>query len=179
MSVFGITDVVANRMCVGCGACAVRPAGEASMRWTVREIHEADLDGLSAGALARASAVCPFSDACPDEDALARDLGPGERLEAGPEVGGYRRVVPGRLADDRLLAWASSGGLTGYVLRKLLVQGQVDGVVHVRSTGAADGPLVDYTVSTTREEVLARGKSRYHSVEFSAVFNRLRGNGPR
>ncbi|MBK8018945.1 MAG: Coenzyme F420 hydrogenase/dehydrogenase, beta subunit C-terminal domain [Betaproteobacteria bacterium] len=71
---------------------------------------------------------------------------------------------------------SSSGGLTTWLLEALLERGDIDGVVHV---SASDSPLFMYTVSTTRDGLGARGKSRYYAVEVSEVLNAVRGNGRR
>lgn len=176
---FDIRAVVAGRLCVGCGACAAATRGRAVMRWTEHELFEADLTGLDAGEIVRATAVCPFSDDAGNEDALAAGLWDGVPLDSDPAVGRYLTVGAGRILDSASVVKSSSGGLTTYVLQQLLQRGLVDGVIHVRDSTPGAPTLVEYAVSRGSDALLEGAKSRYHPIEMSGVIDRIRGDGKR
>ncbi len=176
VSVDGIRPVVEGGYCVGCGACAV--ASEGRIRFaedqTFRRVPV--LAAVEADDLQRAGRACPFSPTAPDETEIARIVHT-EATRQADEVGRYLSLTAGRVSDDAVVMRSSSGGLTTWVLSRLLETGAIDGVVHV---GAAEGAeLFEYAVSHTTEQLQANRKSQYYNCEFSQVVAELKGNGKR
>ncbi|MFC7404636.1 Coenzyme F420 hydrogenase/dehydrogenase, beta subunit C-terminal domain [Georgenia alba] len=172
-----ILDVVARRMCVGCGACAVRTGGAVPVTIGRRGYYEADPQGADRATLAAACRVCPFANESPDEDEVASEVF-ASTLPVDGRVGRYLGTYAGRLADDDAVYRSSSGGLTSWFLAELLSRGEVDRVIHVGPTSS--GPrLFEYRVASTAEELLASRKSAYYSTTFADVVRGLRGDGRR
>lgn len=172
----GISPVIDGGFCVGCGACAV--ASEGRIRFTEDETFRRVPVLAQAGAddLRRAERACPFSPTALDETEIGRIVHTGAPQQAA-EVGRYLSLTAGRMRDDAAVMRSSSGGLTTWVLTRLLEAGAIDGVVHV---GTADGTeLFEYAVSHSTQELQANRKSQYYNCDFSQVVNGLKGNGKR
>lgn len=170
-----IKDVVANDACVGCGACEVATGGRVMLQLTPRQTYVSDLGGADEEVLATASAVCPFADESPDEDAVASEVFP-ESLPHDPRIGRHLGMYAGRVVDESRVTSSSSGGMTTWLLTELLSRGLVDGVVHV---GRGDGAMFEYVVSRSVEEADGRRKSQYFPVNFASALESIRGDGKR
>ncbi|MEG6508893.1 Coenzyme F420 hydrogenase/dehydrogenase, beta subunit C-terminal domain [Methyloligella sp. 2.7D] len=174
---FSISDVVQRGLCVGCGGCAVA-CGSVTMRLNESGAYEASLEEVGPVERAELGAVCPFSDAAPDETAIAEELFGKSGQAQDPRTGYYLSLNAGRVADTETVTDSSSGGLTSWLLIQLLERGMIDGVIHV-GEGREEGRLFDYCVSTSTEELLQRRKSQYYSTELSAALRAVRGDGKR
>ena len=171
----GIAQVVERGMCVGCGACSIRTGGAISVALGPIGLYQADLRSATEGQLESASRVCPFSDAAKDEDQLASERH-GE-LERDQRIGRHLSIHVGRLTDPDRLMGSSSGGLTSWLLERLLDQGIGDAVIHVgRGEG---GELFEYRISQTAADLLNSRKSIYSSTTLTDVIQRIRGDGSR
>lgn len=173
--VFGIEDVVSRGLCIGCGGCSVRTSGKVSVTLGRYGVMQADLTQATPDDIEAASRVCPMSDHAKNESTLAAERFP--KLPEDPEVGHHHLVLAGRLSDEAQLPQSSSGGLTTFVLRRLLETNEIDGVVHVgRASGTS---LFTYSVSRSTDELLAKRKSDYYSTTFADAIRSLRGDGNR
>ncbi len=171
----GITEVVDRKMCIGCGACSVRTSGAIPVTLGRFGLYEADVSRATDAQLSAASRVCPFSDMSKDEDELARDRH-GE-LARDSRLGRHLSIHAGRVVDQERLLGSSSGGMTSWVLERLLEKGVGDAVIHVgRSEGAE---LFEYTISHTADELQASRKSIYSSTTFAGAVATIRGDGRR
>ncbi|GLJ60716.1 coenzyme F420 hydrogenase [Microbacterium barkeri] len=172
-----IEDVVARGMCVGCGACSVATSGRVVVRFTSIGMRQADLEGVSPADIARGDQVCPFSDNAPDEDQLDAPTDWGRRLSHDHRIGRYSLVAAGRRVDESALLESSSGGLTSWIVGRLLKEGLVDGILHV-GDGGPDG-LFSYNVSHSLAEADGRRKSKYYAVTLAELVQEIQGNGKR
>ncbi len=122
--------------------------------------------------LERASQVCPFADS-PDETAMAKRLFPAARYQ-DDAIGRYEAIYAGWSAKHRALA--GSGGLTRWLLARLLETGAIDFVVTVDSKAFGDaGDLFTSAIHTTAGSYLENcSASAYFPVEFDSVIARLR-----
>ncbi len=153
-----IDDIVAHRLCSGCGACAyISPdryqmidTAEHGRRPSRRRAHgdrTSDRDAVR---------VCPgvglehtFDRSDPG---LIRDLLQGW----GPVL----EVWEGHATDESIRFNASSGGATSAIAMACIEQGGMHGVLHIKAR--SDAPILNETVlSTTREEILQATGSRY------------------
>lgn len=165
--------IVAGDFCSGCGGCAVASAGRIPLRFQPDGRYLPDLTDASDADLAAAAGVCPFSAAGPDEDAIAEVLFPD--LPQHPAIGRHADCHVGHVAEPGFRDRGSSGGLTSWVAARLLEDGDVDGIIHVRPAarpagpGAIDAPLFRFAISRSAGELATGAKSHYHPVELSAV----------
>ena len=161
------TRVVEGGYCIGCGACAARPSGEMHIVMDAEGRYQAQINGVAPHDF---GAVCPFSTASANEDAIAAGRFGNAPLHDG--IGRHLACYAGHATDPLLRANGSSGGLTTWLLAELLDKGIVDGVLHVAPT--EDDVLFRYAVSSSPADVVARAKSRYYPVEMSQVLASVR-----
>ncbi|WP_155918050.1 Coenzyme F420 hydrogenase/dehydrogenase, beta subunit C-terminal domain [Marmoricola sp. URHB0036] len=173
--------VVSSGVCVGCGACAVTAPEHLEMRLTERGEYlpfardGRELDQLDEQVLADTSKVCPFSNSSRDEDAIGADLYAGDGASHHEVVGHSRKIVAGHVAGGDFRDRGTSGGMTSWVLHRLLSSGEIDAVVHVASTlEGLPNPLSRYTISRSVEELLSGRKSRYHVQTLADVMEDVR-----
>lgn len=167
----GIIDVIESNTCVGCGACGVATGGRIPVTIRPRGYYEADIAGASPSDLATASRVCPFTNESENEDTVAGRLFPD--LPRDAQIGHYRSLFAGRVADEAEIPSSSSGGLTNWTASRLLERGLVDGVIHV---GNVEQPMFGYVVSTTVAELRDGRKSKYYPATFDEVLRGIRGD---
>lgn len=174
---FDIVDVVDNGICIGCGGCRIATDGRIQIGTDEYRTFVASLEDASSEDLALADRVCPFSDAARNEDAIAADLFGSTVRRKTQETGYYHSLRVGRVQSEEVLR-SSSGGLTTYLLGRLLDTGEVDGIIHVGE--ATDGDLLfSYTITETRHDLEYRRKSQYYPGQLSDVILALKGNGKR
>src|SRR3546814_12727707 len=70
-------------------------------------------------------------------------------------LGYYSMLAAGRVSDLSEIASSSSGGMTSWLLEKLLDAGVIDGVIHVGSADGGSGSLFRYEIgrASSRERV--------------------------
>jgi coenzyme F420-reducing hydrogenase beta subunit len=172
--------VVSSGVCVGCGACAVVAPDEIAVELTEQGTYVAfgrhgDLAALDGDVARRASEVCPFSNSSRNEDVIGAELFDDGVASHDDIVGYHRKIVAGHVVAGDFRELGTSGGMTSWVLHRLLTEGEVDGIVHVASTfDALPGALSHYTISRTVDELLSGRKSRYHVQTLVDVMQEVR-----
>lgn len=170
---FGIEDVVARGLCIGCGACSVITNGAVRVQVSLLGLYQADLEGVSAEARAKASRVCPMSNDAANEDLIA--AGSFKHLRHDDHIGYYAQTFAGSTSDKATILESSSGGMTTQFLSQALKDGIVDGVIHVGRTVGEVG--LDYVISYSVEELFTRRKSQYTSTTLAHVLDAVSGDG--
>lgn len=171
-----IKPVIANDICVGCGACAVLSNGQISMTRTADGacVAKVNTDG---DAVVDGAAICPFSDGAPDEDAHGAHLF-GDAPHHDGALGRFRATFAGYCSEAGWRDNGSSGGLTSWFLAQALAEGLIDAVVHVHPSSAY-GELFRYRVSRSVQQVQSGAKTRYYSVHFADALAEVRDSGER
>jgi len=179
----GISEsVVKKGFCVGCGACAATQDSSYRMQFDDRgvytpvqisevpirvvdpRIESADL----------ADAVCPFSPNARDETWLGKELH-GAAPKHDAKIGHYISIHVGAAEQGRFRAAGSSGGMTNWLLSKLIETGEIDAAVGVGEAGDNNGgPLFEYQVASTADDVKRFAKSKYYPVQLSEVIQAIR-----
>ena len=181
MSSSDLSLVVSTGVCVGCGACAVAAPEHIAVQLTENGTYlpvardGGDLAELDEEVGRDASVVCPFSNHSRNEDVIGAALFDGEGASHHDITGYYRKIVAGHVVAGDFRELGTSGGMTSWLLHRLLTDGEVDGVVHVASTfEALPGALSRYTISRTVDELLSGRKSRYHVQTLADVMLEVR-----
>jgi coenzyme F420 hydrogenase subunit beta len=167
--------VVAGGYCVGCGGCA---ATTPKLRVKFDEFGlykpfaDVPLDDTERSA---AAAVCPFLGQGESEDTLAGPLY-ASNAERHGSLGYHIRSFAGSVSEGTYRASGSSGGFGTWLPVQLLERGLVDAVIHVKERHGlpGDGPMFEYDVSSTVEEIRAGAKSRYYPIEISSVLAKVK-----
>src|SRR5690625_2283287 len=119
------------------------------------------------------TAVCPFAGGF-DEDALSRMFLDSDRAQTDPRIGAHRAVAAGHVTAPGFRDNGSSGGMTSWFLNRLLDEGEIDAVLHVKPGTPGADRLFAFGVSETPEELNAGAKTRYYPVEMSRVLSHVR-----
>jgi coenzyme F420 hydrogenase subunit beta len=163
-----------NGVCCGCGVCvALCPKHTITMQWNeYGEYNPVQLRdcGKECGLCLK---VCPFIDGNPNEDEIGSKLFseiPG--IQHNPVTGYYLSSGVGGVASEEKRWHSASGGLTTWLLQKLLSEHLVDAVLCVTSTENSDA-LFAFRVATTDEDIYAAAGSAYYPVEMSQVISHV------
>lgn len=130
-------------------------------------------DGADPDAQGSYTEVCPFADGH-DEDELARTFLDAPDAGHDPSVGTHLSVGAGHVTGDGFRDDGSSGGMTSWFLHRLLEEGEIDAVLHVKPGESPADPLFGFGVSETVAQMRLGAKTRYYPVEMSDVLRHVR-----
>lgn len=167
--------VIEGGYCIGCGACAALPASGIGVALDQYGRYVADSERSPLDFIASVAEACPFTGVGPNETALATALFP-EAGDPHPLLGPVLSTYAGYVSTGVYRSRGSSGGMVSWLLSELLQSGQVDAVAHVRP---GSGPLYQYSMSRTPDEILAGAKSKYYPVTMARVLPEIRNSGLR
>jgi coenzyme F420-reducing hydrogenase beta subunit len=121
-----------------------------------------------------ADAVCPFSPYARDETWLGKEIH-GAAPNHHPKIGHYTGIHVGAAVQGRFRAAGSSGGMTNWLLSRLIETGEIDAAVGVGEAHDNNGgPLFEYQLATTADAVKRFAKSKYYPVQLSQVIQAIR-----
>lgn len=172
------SEVVENGFCVGCGACRVATRGAIQIdrdKFGIRQAVPIVDDAL----VDVAASVCPFSENSGSESEIAKASFAKYSYPTHSVLGHYGFTGAGRVLDDKDIVGSSSGGLTSWLLSRMLAENLIDGVLHVGRTDDSDSGIFEYKVSYSLAELKDRRKSQYYSCQFSDVILSVLGSGKR
>lgn len=172
----GISRIIDNGYCIGCGACVVDGESGVSISFDKYGKYQAEVLPSGSGESGpRALAICPFSDESEDEDQIGARLFAGAQHDAS--IGFFRSLYIGYVAEGAFREKATSGGIVTWLLTELLATNKIDGVIHVKKAESAEsGCLFEYAISRDSSSVLTGAKSRYYPIEASKVLRTVREN---
>lgn len=167
-------NIIRNQYCIGCGACAAVEDSDFEMTFTEDGRFEAKLKDSTVAPSSRDYArVCPFATTY-NEDKIGADHFSGI---SGIEHNPYEGYVLARYAGHAHGSYrdnGSSGGLTTWLLDKLLSEGIVDSIVHVTSRLDEDGKLYGYAISNDSKTLADGSSSRYYPVQMADVLKEVK-----
>ncbi len=165
--------VVNNNLCIGCGLCVSKCTSKAlEMTWNkngflvASQIGTCDCDGDCID-------VCPFNpfpkEEVKTEDEIAELFLPSA-TQFHKKVGKYNTIYAGYSEEFRLNS--SSGGLGTYICTELLEKKIVDHVFSIKES-SKPGTFYEYSVSSSKAELLVASKTRYFPVSLITVFSEI------
>jgi len=165
-------SVISNGYCIGCGACAVIKGSPYEISFDAEGKYQA-IKGDSEPESPLIASMCPFSEVSHNEDTISKRLfGNIEGIQHDQYLGYHLDTYAGSVATGTYREIGTSGGLGTWLATKMLDEGLVDRVIHVRPVDNSD-TLFRYEISSTREEVSQGSKSRYYPVEMSRVLQQV------
>lgn len=160
--------------CCGCGVCvALCPKHTLAMQWNeYGEYNPVQLQdcGKECGLCLK---VCPFIDGNPNEDEIGNKLfSEVLGIQYNPVTGYYLSSGVGGVTSEEQRWRSASGGLTTWLLQKLLSEHLVDAVLCVTPTENSDA-LFAFHVAKTDEDIYAAAGSAYYPVQMSQVISHV------
>ena len=161
-----VKHIVGNDVCVGCGVCVVGcPTNHLSIKfdkfgkYSIHENQNRCIDSCNI-----CMNICAFNESAPvaQENSL-----PEKEIKFHPITGYYKDLFVGHVCSDSTRLNSSSGGLTRFLLVKLLKRRLVDYVIHVVPNFSDPEKLFKYSVSSRIEDVVNTSRSAYYPVEIS------------
>ncbi|MBM9520470.1 Coenzyme F420 hydrogenase/dehydrogenase, beta subunit C-terminal domain [Desulforhopalus vacuolatus] len=163
-----------NRPCIGCGVCAgVCPKGCLKMVPSIEGgyVVEEGEGCINCGLCVK---VCPFdvdgTHSCPP----SADKKPIVQL-----AGNYTESLIGWVADTNDRMKSASGGLLTWVLKRLLSEGTIQGVVCAVQTAGSGHPFFEIQICRTLEEIDQSSGSVYYPTHYSDVLREVIGSNER
>lgn len=165
--------VVENDLCIGCGVCISQCPNQAlKMTWNsygflipeVKDSCDSNGDCLQ---------VCPFNPFPKDEIKTENEVANiflSNAKKSHQKIGKFENIYAGYSEEFRLNS--SSGGLGTYISTKLLENNIVDYVFSIKPSSES-GSFYQYSISSTKSEILSASKTRYFPVTLSTVFSEL------
>ena len=104
-------------------------------------------------------------------------FGKNNKIKYSYGLGYYLDIFAGYVKENNYRANATSGGFGTWILKELLVQKEIDAVIHVKeSRDENNETFFEYTVSDTIEKIKEGSKTKYYPVELSKVLQYVREN---
>ena len=164
--------VVKNDLCVGCGICVYKcPSNALEMAWDKngflfpKVISSCDSEGACLE-------VCPFNPIPKDEVRTENEIAELflETENHHQKIGKYKQIYAGFSTEFRLSS--SSGGLGTYISTKLLENKIVDHIFSIKES-SEPGIFYQYSVSSSKSDLLQASKTRYFPVTLATVFSEI------
>lgn len=168
-----IDAIIKNDLCIGCGLCVYKcPSKALEMQWNDYGFLVPELTGncdLNGDCLS----ICPFNP-FPEKDVETENELAELFLKSSnfhhPKIGKYNGIYAGYSNEFRLTS--SSGGLATYIFTELIEKGIVDHIFSVKES-AAPGTHYEYSISSTKEDLLTASKTKYFPVTLGTVLLRI------
>lgn len=168
-----INSVVKYDLCTGCGLCIYKcPTNALKMNWNENGFLTPILTD-NCDQKGECIDVCPFNP-FPNEDVkteneIAKQF-LTDQIHSHPKIGIYKGIYAGYANDFRLTS--SSGGLATFIFFELLNQDIVNHIFSVTES-RKESTHYEYTVISSKEELLASSKTRYYPVTLSEVLTKI------
>ena len=163
-----IKNAIEHGLCMGCGTCKLALKDSVDIKLNSQGFYHSN---TSANAdLSSASNLCPFSNDSLNETQLGKKIYGNSNLNHDDRVGFFSKIYAGSIKDEKEKNNSSSGGLTTWLIKKLLKNKEVDAVVHVGQS-QNDANLFEYKITTSLEDIDFKGnkKSRYYPVSLESI----------
>ncbi|UAB84833.1 Coenzyme F420 hydrogenase/dehydrogenase, beta subunit C-terminal domain [Zunongwangia sp. SCSIO 43204] len=168
--------VIANDLCIGCGACALVKDSPFYINKDkygniVANADKKNLENSSAKVLG----VCPFSGKSKNEDELGEMFFPENRIE-DKHLGRFLKTYAGHVVNDDIRKIASSGGIGKWFAHSLLRNNKVDHYIQVteNNSGNANEDLFKYDIFSDPESVIHGSTSAYYPTTLIEVVQKIR-----
>lgn len=162
-----IRKVIEHGYCVGCGACKLQLKDTVEIKLDDNGFYQAKITNNTNADLA--SKICPFSDDSINETSLGKMLFEGKKYD--DKIGYYDNIYTGYVKNRQERNSSSSGGFTTWFAKKLLLNGEVDAIIHV----GHKTNMFDYIITTNIEDLdnPINKKSRYYPVSMEGLVNKI------
>lgn len=157
-------DVMANDLCIGCGACTVNT--KHSMIFDQDGFYKPSRIDQSLN-----SSVCPFVDSNHNEDSLSAEFTEGQQHVE--RLGNIVSLYCGHVTDQFIRRNSTSGGMGTWITLSMFNSGLIDRVIHVRPTHSPEHPYFEYSISRSTSDINFASGSRYYPINFRDVMQEV------
>jgi len=170
-SYFKQIDLIKENYCIGCGVCTTTNCTSLFLdefgkyKLLINSSIETEIKDVLE--------ICPFSSLSPNEDTLGKTLFSSGNKKKYDSIGYYLNNYVGHVKADKIRLNSSSGGITTWLLTKLLNNGDITHAVHIGQSNK-ESLLFEYTISEDKESIIAGASSRYYPVEMSSVLKYIK-----
>lgn len=163
--------VIKNGFCIGCGACSFASNGTIVIKKDSFGKYGAVIENIDKNKYDNVLNVCPFYNHVYNETKIGKELFSKIKGVNHDDYLGYSLVnYAGFVKSKDYRIKGSSGGFGSWIASKLLEEGYVDKVIHVKSSKKSD-LLFKYQISSNLDEIQEGAKSKYYPIEMSEVLN--------
>ena len=168
--------IVPNDLCCGCGVCAgICPVDALEIVWNKYGEYAPVEQTGKCTECELCLQVCPFWNQEESETTLAeREFGRQDGIQHDSVVGLYLDLFAGYSKVNSHRIQGAGGGLTTWLLEKMLAQGVVDSVCCVVPNSDPD-TLFRFSVVESIQDVRRASRSAYYPVELSQVISEILG----
>ena len=165
-----------NDFCIGCGVCAgICPSNALTIQDNDAGKPHPQLDESQCVNCGKCVKVCPFINHEHNEDSLGKDIFGGvPGIEKGKNCGYYLSSYIGHVNDLGCRLNSASGGLTSWLLEKLLESNAVDAVCCVFPNPRNKEQRFEFRICQSVEDIRKAAGSKYYPVEVSDVLAHIR-----
>jgi coenzyme F420 hydrogenase subunit beta len=165
--------VVNNNLCIGCGLCISKCKSDAlEMKWNDNGFLVANAS-KNCNCDGSCIEVCPFNP-FPKAEVKTENEIAELFLESAKnhhqKIGKYNNIYAGYSEEFRLNS--SSGGLGTYICAELLEKKIVDHIFSIKES-TKPGIFYEYSVSSSKSDLLIAAKTRYFPVTLATVFSEI------
>lgn len=173
--------IIENDYCTGCGICAASTDSPFEMSMNddgrfVPILKDGWTNNQNSPSISPME-LCPFSDKTNNETEIGQQLFERYKADFDNYTGYTIKNYAGYVNELDFRKKGSSGGMGNWLAYKLLEQGEVDGIIHVKETHSdSSGKIFKYDISYNLEQISYGAKSKYYPVELSEVLKLVREN---
>lgn len=169
--------VIDNGYCIGCGACSFASNGKLEIKKNDLGQLEAVISNIESNDTNyNVLNICPFYNNDYNEDAIGKELySKLDNIQHDKYIGYNLINYAGFVKQGDYRKKGSSGGFGTWIASKLLEEGLVDKIIHVKTSNSED-LLFEYQLSSNLEETQEGSKSRYYPIEMSKVLDYVVNN---
>lgn len=165
-----INWTVKHDYCIGCGVCAgICPSNNLKMDWSNQgELIPHPIESCNENC-SICLEICPFFNHEQNQDSVADSLfSKTLNMEYNEFTGFYHSCYEGYLKDENERLKCASGGAATWVLKSLLTEKIIDGIIAVVKSKNPDR-MFEFKILSSSDEVESSAGSVYYPVEISQV----------
>ena len=124
-----IDKVISNNNCVGCGSCVI---DDNKNYMKINNIGQYVPRFSKTTNLNKIDKYCPFSSNSLDENQLSKSIFKNKKLKFNQNIGNYKSIFVGyEKSKMNFRKTSSSGGMTTWLIQKLMLNGDIDAFISV------------------------------------------------
>lgn len=166
-------NIVVNGYCIGCGNCAAVDNSDFEIKMNKFGCYHAALKDYKIFSGRDYVNICPFTSLINEND-IADEL---FKKTVGIKKNSYEGYVLNRYAgyaSEQFRIKGSSGGLLTWLCSKMLEEGLVDSIVHIKKSSNKKEGLYSYAISDDVNSLSEGSSSRYYPITLESIIKHIK-----